>query len=99
MILAATQYEADGIQLLIEQGANVNAKTKAGRTALMQAIDGPKEFDNDKHVVYSPEIAKLLIASGADVNARDTAGDSALTLATRRGYREMIALLEKAGAK
>ena len=40
----------------------------------MQAIDGPKEFDNDKHVVYSPEIAKLLIASGADVNAKDASG-------------------------
>jgi ankyrin repeat protein len=99
LILAATQYEADGIQLLIEQGANVNARTKTGRTALIEAIDGPKEFDNDKHVVYSPEIAKLLIASGADVNARDAAGDSPLTIATRRGYPEMIALLEKAGAK
>ena len=75
LILAATQYEAEGIQLLIEQGANVNAKTETGRTALMQAIDGPKEFDNDKHVVYSPEIAKLLIASGADVNARDADGE------------------------
>ena len=37
----------------------------------MQAIDEPKEFDSDKHGVYSREITKLLIAAGADVYRRD----------------------------
>jgi ankyrin repeat protein len=62
----------------------------------MQAIDGPKDFDNEKHVIYSPEIAKLLIAAGANVSASDKAGDTALRLALRRGYGEMAALLRKA---
>ena len=65
----------------------------------MQAIDGPKDFDNERHVVYSPEIAKLLIAAGADVNARDAAGNTALALARKRGYLDMVAALEHAGAK
>jgi ankyrin repeat protein len=64
----------------------------------MQAIDGPTEFDNDHHVVYSPRIAALLISAGADVTARDDAGDSALTLAIKRGYREMVVALQSAGA-
>jgi uncharacterized protein len=98
LILAATQYEADAARLLLDKGAQVNAKTIGGRTALIQAVDGPKEFDNEKHVVYSPEIAKLLIASGADVNAKDASGNSAWTIAKRRGYDDMLAVLEKAGA-
>jgi ankyrin repeat protein len=99
LILAATQYESDAAQLLLEKGANVNAKTSTGRTALMQAIDGPKQFDNDHHVVYSPRIAQLLIAAGADVNAHDDAGNTALTLAAKRGYDDMAAALRRAGAK
>ncbi len=99
LILAATQFDPEAVQLLFEKGTDVNAKTKAGRTALMQAIDGPKEFDNENHVVYSPQIAKLLISVGADVNARDAAGHSALALAKKRGYQEMVAILEKIGAR
>ena len=99
LILAATQYEAPAAQLLLENGASVNAKTKTGRTALMQAIDGPKDFDNEHHIVYSPEIAKLLIAAGADVNARDAEGNSALSFARKRGYGDMASALEKVGAK
>ena len=99
LILAATQYEGPAAQLLLEKGANVNAKTKTGRTALMQAIDGPKDFDNEHHIVYSPQIAKLLLAAGADVNARDADGNSALSLATKRGYQEMVLALHDAGAK
>lgn len=99
LILAATQYDPEAVQLLLQKGANVNAKTKSGRTALMQAIDAPKEFDNQNHVVYSPRIAKLLISAGADLNARDAAGRSALALSKKRGYEEMVAILEKAGAK
>jgi ankyrin repeat protein len=99
LTLAATQYVLDAAQLLLLRGANVNARTRRGRTALMQSIDAPKDFDNDKHVVYSPEIAKLLIAAGADVNARDAGGKTALMLATERGYSDMAADLKKAGAK
>src|SRR5439155_10268315 len=96
LILAATQSQTDGEQMRLQLGANVNARTKRGRTALMQAIDGPKQFDNKNHIVYSPAIAKLLIAAGADVNARDASGNTALSLATKRGYTDMVAILKAA---
>ena len=99
LILAATQYEPDAVRLLLAKGPNVNSKTDRGRTALMQAIDGPKEFDNEHHVVYSPAIAKVLIDAGADVNARDNDGNTPLSLALGRGYAEMAAALQQAGAK
>jgi ankyrin repeat protein len=99
LILAATQYEADAAKLLLEKHADVHAKTKNRRTALMQAIDGPKEFDNENHVVYSPQIAKLLIEAGADVNAKDADGNSALSIAKKRGYDDIATELVKAGAK
>jgi len=99
LILAATQYEPDAARLLLAKRANVNARTARGRTALMQAIDGPKEFDNERHVAYSPAIARLLIDSGADVNARDADGNTPLSLARRRGYDEMANELIKAGAR
>ncbi len=99
LILAATQSEPDAVRLLLAKGADVNAATRAGRTALMQAIDGPKDFDNERHGVYSPEIARLLIAAGAGVNARDASGDTPLTLAVRRGYQDMAAVLTRAGAE
>jgi ankyrin repeat protein len=98
LILAATQFEQDAGKLLLEKHADVNARTRSGRTALMHAIDGPKEFDNDKHIVYSPQIAKLLIDAGADVNAKDAAGNTPLSIAQARGYDDMIAVLRKAGA-
>ena len=98
LILAATQFEPDAARLLLEKHADVNARTRSGRTALMQAIDGPKEFDNDKHIVYSPQIAKLLIDAGADVNAKDAAGNTPLSIAQARGYDDMIEVLRKAGA-
>jgi ankyrin repeat protein len=85
--------------LLLEKKADVNRKTKTGRTALMQSIDGPKEFDNENHVVYSPKIAIVLIGAGADVNARDAKGNTALRIALRRGYTDMAELLKKAGAR
>jgi ankyrin repeat protein len=69
----------------------------AARTSAY-ATDGPKEFDNQKHVVYSPRIANLLIEAGADVNARDVQGNTALKLAVRRGYADMAVELRRAGA-
>ena len=99
LILAATQSEGDAARLLLEKGADVNVRTSTGRTPLMQAIDEPKDFDNERHAMYSPEIAKLLIAAGADVNAHDAAGNTALALARKRGYLDMVAALEHAGAK
>jgi len=57
----------DSIKALIASGADVNARSKVGRTALMWAAD---KGDADS--------IKALIASGADVNAKDENGTTAL---------------------
>ncbi len=64
---ARCQQNLDVIRLLIERGANVNAKDKDGNTALMMAVKNG----------YLDKI-QLLIANGADVNARDNKGSSVL---------------------
>ena len=99
LMLASTQYQADGAELLIEKGADVNAQSNDGRTALLFALDGPKEFDNQNHLVYSPRIARLLIAAGAKVNLGDSSGRTALSVARARGHSDIIPFLLEHGAK
>ncbi len=54
-------------KLIVEHGADVNAKNNIGRTALMSATTSGKE-----------EIVKLLLDNGADVNVVDRNGNTAL---------------------
>jgi len=42
---------------------------------------------------------EALVAAGANVNIADRGGATPLALAKGRGYREMVAVLEKAGAR
>ena len=45
------------------------------------------------------ETLRALVDAGADVNIPDGSGSTPLKLARSRLYREMVAILEKAGAK
>jgi hypothetical protein len=99
LLRTARQFDAGGSALLLDHHADINARDKNGRTALMRAIDGPEQFDNTNHVVYSPRIAQLLVESGADLAIRDAQGNTALKLARQRAYPIMVKLLEDHGAK
>ncbi len=76
------------VELLIAKGADVNAKTPDGLTALFAAILGA-----DK------EIIELLIAKGADVNVRGFLGMTPLNMADDEGEKEIADLLRKHGGK
>jgi tetratricopeptide (TPR) repeat protein len=84
---AAWQDHTEAIKLLLEKGANVNAKTNDGVTALIIAAE-----------MGNTEIVKFLLEKGADVNAkRTTDGKTALDAAKRAGHKDIVQLLEKAG--
>ena len=72
------------VAILLEKGADVNAKTNNGWTALYSASRGG----------YT-EIASMLLEKGADINAKDNYGNTALMWASHYGHIEIVALLLK----
>ena len=78
------------VGLLLESGADVNARDNHGFTTL--------HFTAQEDL---PEMARLLIAKGADVDARDEDGSSVLWRAVffARGRNELAQILIAAGAK
>lgn len=78
----------DSMAQLLRLGANVNAKNRQGRTAL---IDAARRGD--------VETAQWLIRRGASVNAKDMYDGTALLYASREGHRDMVNLLVLNGAR
>lgn len=79
--------DQERVKLLIEKGADVNAKDIDSTTLLMAATDN-----------NNMEITKLLVEQGADVNAKDRDGDIAIFYAALNGNMEMVQYLIENGA-
>jgi len=76
------------IKKLIDAGAEINAKDRGGKTALMYAC-----------VLRSAtESVELLLESGADVNIESWHGDTAYSIASAINNVVALELLEKTGA-
>jgi hypothetical protein len=93
LIAAAHLGHVEVVRELIRAGAPLDHVNNLGWTALIESIvlgdGGPR---------HTATLAAL-VAAGANVNIADRGGTSPLKLATRRGYLEMVELLEKAGAR
>jgi hypothetical protein len=61
--IAAMIDDTEAVATLLDQGADVNAASRFGKTALMFAVEGG-----------NLQTAALLLNRGADVNARTVAG-------------------------
>ncbi len=86
---AAKKGDAAAVKELIGKGADVNAKTPYGVTALLHAA-------GQGHL----EVVKILVQHKADPNIKDTFyGQSPVTSATGKNKNEIIVALIEAGAK
>lgn len=93
LIAAAHLGHAEVVRMLIAAGAPLDHINNLKWTALIESIvlgDGGKNHT---------ETLRALVEAGANVNIPDGSGSTPLKLARDRGYREMVAILEKAGAK
>lgn len=93
LIAAAHLGHVEVVRALIAGKAPLDHVNNLAWTALIEAIvlgDG-----GPRHVAT----LRALVEAGANVNLADGQGARPLTLARRRGYGEMIRILEKAGAR
>jgi ankyrin repeat protein len=85
---AAEQGSLAIVQSLLDKGANVDAKSNNGVTALIAAA--AKRY---------PRTVQSLLDNGADVDTKDKYGRTALMVAAARGCFAMVQLLLDKGAK
>jgi len=87
LIEIAGKGYADEVNLLIKNGASVNAQSDSGTTALIKAS------------AYGHlEVVKLLIAAGADLDFTKNWEGTALTEASHAGHIEIVKMLLQNGA-
>ena len=79
---AATAGKAEVIDSAIRSGTDINRLDRRGWSALMYAVD-----------IGNEQAVTMLIANGADPTVQSPDGTTALSLARKRGHREVTELL------
>ncbi len=86
LMKAATEGYLKTAKLLIDKGAEIDARTNEGTSALMVASSGG----------YT-KIVELLINAGANTKIKNSMGYTAEMYAKEKGYTNIISLLNKVG--
>jgi len=81
------------LDVLIAAGADTNAASESGFTALHASVDAAGVRTGSRDSV------RLLLRAGADVNAKDKSGRTPLSIARAHHDDETVAILLAAGAK
>jgi len=84
--MAARRGQSDMVKLLLEHGADIEARNAMRRTPLHEAVG------------VSVEVMEILLDWGAQVNAQDRYQMTPLNIATATGYSLGVALLVQRGA-
>jgi hypothetical protein len=92
LIASAHLGHAEVVRTLIRAGAALDHINNLGWTALIESIvlgdGGPRHTDT----------LRALVEAGANVNLADRSEQTPLSLARARGYKEMVLILQRAGA-
>ena len=84
---AATTNSVETIKVLLDRGADIDARANDGKTALILAA-----------FLGRSGAVEILLERGADVNAADNGGRTALSLAKDFGRSNIVEMLMNAGA-
>lgn len=97
MVAARHTYRvgAEMSELLVKNGADVNARASKGSTPIMFASWSTAVHYEDEYV----KVIKLLIKNGAKVNVKNKMGTTPLSIARSGKWKKIAATLIKAGAK
>lgn len=92
LIAAAHLGHAEVVRTLIRAGAPLDHINNLGWTALIESIvlgnGGPRHTDT----------LRALVEAGASINLADRNEQTPLSIARSRGYKEMVLILQRAGA-
>jgi ankyrin repeat protein len=101
LLLAAKGAYPDMMELLLENGADLHARTVEETTALMLAAGVAifNEGDDAGTEVETLRAVKLLVERGAAVNDVDANGETAMHGAAYRGHNSVVQYLADAGAR
>ncbi|KAA0162207.1 hypothetical protein FNF28_04810 [Cafeteria roenbergensis] len=85
--IAALSERLPLMRLLLEHGADLEAKDQSGQTALIMSAANGKA-----------DVTALLLEHGADLEAKDQSGQTALIMSAANGKADVMALLLEHGA-
>lgn len=84
LLAAARRGDLNTVRILLNKGANVNARDRHGETALIWAS-----------AIGNIKLVKLLINKGANVTIFDKEGYTAFRYADEQGYSKVAGLLKE----
>ncbi|MBR2082701.1 MAG: ankyrin repeat domain-containing protein [Elusimicrobiaceae bacterium] len=90
LFVAARDGQAEAAKLLVFKGADLNAQTKLGATALMMAVT--QEYPTEKARL---NLIEYMLKRGADANLTDKYGHSALYYAQMQHNNPVVELLHQ----